>query len=265
IVAVHGLGGHWIRTWQHDNGQVWLRDFLPAQLRELEIRPRIMSFGYNANTTFTKSVGGISDQSMMLLDRLDGKRMQSYEQQRPIIFLAHGLGGLVVKKVKHTHSWDDMYRDLLENIRGIVFFAVPHRGANLAMWASFPARVGKHTSLGLAGNTRFLDALKRDSIERSEISNAFVRRAVHLRIRTFYETEKTGNSLVVDQESARLNVPNEVAVGVADSDHWTICKFDSKGCQRYGPVWKAVAKMAQGVLQQQSLCVNHRVLSDGVD
>lgn len=77
---------------------VWLRDFLPTQLRELEIRPRIMSFGYNANTTFTKSVGGISDQSMVLLDRLEGKRMQMYEQQRPIILLAHGLGGLVVKR-----------------------------------------------------------------------------------------------------------------------------------------------------------------------
>jgi hypothetical protein len=96
---VHGLGGHWLQTWQHDNGQVWLRDFLPGQLRQADVRARIMSFGYNANTTFTKAVGGISDQAMMLLDRLEGRRMRKDEQQRPILFLAHSLGGLVVKKV----------------------------------------------------------------------------------------------------------------------------------------------------------------------
>jgi hypothetical protein len=91
---------------------------------------------------------------------------------------------------------DDMYGDLLEKIRGAVFFGVPHRGADLAFWADFPAKVLKHTSVGFAGNTRFLDALKRDSYERSEISSSFVRRGADLNIRTFYETEKIGNILV---------------------------------------------------------------------
>src|SRR5277367_3733735 len=32
IVAVHGLGGDAYKTWTHENGKLWLRDFLPDQL-----------------------------------------------------------------------------------------------------------------------------------------------------------------------------------------------------------------------------------------
>jgi hypothetical protein len=30
IVAVHGLGGHWQNIWAHQNGKLWLCEFLPS-------------------------------------------------------------------------------------------------------------------------------------------------------------------------------------------------------------------------------------------
>jgi predicted alpha/beta-fold hydrolase len=95
IIAVHGLGGDWEKTWTDDNGALWLRDFLPSQLPSA----RIMSYGYNSSTAFSKAVTDINDEAAMLLDRLDGERQNEDQKARPIIFVSHSLGGIVVKKV----------------------------------------------------------------------------------------------------------------------------------------------------------------------
>ena len=102
VIAVHGLGGHWQTTWTDENGSLWLRDFLPSQLRNTEdarINPRIMSYGYNSNTAFSRAVTNIEVEAEALLDRMDGNRERDGEKSRPIIFIAHSLGGLIVKKV----------------------------------------------------------------------------------------------------------------------------------------------------------------------
>jgi hypothetical protein len=58
-----------------------------------------MSYGYNSSTAFSKSITDITDEAAMLLDRLDGERQSAEERARPILFIAHSLGGIVVKKV----------------------------------------------------------------------------------------------------------------------------------------------------------------------
>jgi hypothetical protein len=100
IIAVHGLGGHWNHTWTGDTQKNWLRHFLPVQLQEAGIAARVMSYGYDSSTAFTKAVTDIDDVAGMLLDRLDGDRQSQAEKSRPIIFIAHSLGGIVVKKVR---------------------------------------------------------------------------------------------------------------------------------------------------------------------
>jgi predicted alpha/beta hydrolase family esterase len=42
----------------------------------------------------------------MLLDRLTGERQTPEEKSRAIIFIAHSLGGIVVKKVRHAFAHD---------------------------------------------------------------------------------------------------------------------------------------------------------------
>jgi hypothetical protein len=98
-------------------------------------------------------------------------------------------------------AWEkaDEYGDLLKSIRGSVFLGVPHRGADIAYWASFPAKLLKYGLIGYWGNTAFLKALEKDSQTLRDISEQFVKRAPQLRIRTFYETEKLGNLLVREQ------------------------------------------------------------------
>ena len=47
----------------------------------------------------SKSVTDIDDVAQELLNRLHGDRRSLAERKRPIIFIAHSLGGVVVKKV----------------------------------------------------------------------------------------------------------------------------------------------------------------------
>jgi alpha-beta hydrolase superfamily lysophospholipase len=58
-----------------------------------------MSFGYDSRTVFTKAVTDIDDVAAMLLDRINGERQSAEEKERPLILIAHSLGGIVVKKV----------------------------------------------------------------------------------------------------------------------------------------------------------------------
>lgn len=103
IIAVHGLGGHWRRTWTSRSSQKnWLEDFLPGQLEAESIANRVLSYGYDSDTAFTKAVTDIDDAAGSLLDRMIGERQSPQEKLRPTILVAHSLGGIVVKKVRES-------------------------------------------------------------------------------------------------------------------------------------------------------------------
>jgi hypothetical protein len=62
---------------------------------------RVLSYGYDSDTAFSKAVTDIDDAAVMLLDRLVGDRQSPEEKSRAVIFIAHSLGGIVVKKVRY--------------------------------------------------------------------------------------------------------------------------------------------------------------------
>lgn len=95
IVAVHGLGGGREKTWRHPaSNKLWLRDFLPSDI----LNARVMSFGYDAKTAFTKSVMNIDIVAEALLAATHERRTSTNGTAKPIIFICHSLGGIIVKK-----------------------------------------------------------------------------------------------------------------------------------------------------------------------
>ena len=58
-----------------------------------------MSYGYDSRTAFSKSVTDVEDQATMLMNALNLERQSPSETKRPLIFIAHSLGGIIVKKV----------------------------------------------------------------------------------------------------------------------------------------------------------------------
>lgn len=79
---------------------MWLRDLLPESIP----RARVWTWGYDSRT-HTKShrdylaTKTLYDHGRGLVSDLDGARRESNSHQRPIIFIAHSLGGIVVKSV----------------------------------------------------------------------------------------------------------------------------------------------------------------------
>ncbi|GKU22800.1 unnamed protein product [Fusarium langsethiae] len=230
IVAIHGLNGHYSKTWSTRSakgGKInWLKDMLPERIPNA----RIMSFGYNANVQFSKSTTGISDFVEGLLADLMSCRTSHQEKTRPIIFICHSLGGIVFKQALVRARERDRYTDLLTHIRGVAFFGTPHGGSSSADFGKVLASILKASTLGINTNTKVINDLKKNSQALYEITQSFVDRSKALHIVTFYATEKMDfvNAQIVAKDSAILNLPNEIPVPL-DGNRSTICKFSDYG------------------------------------
>lgn len=76
-------------------GTFWLRDFLPRDIPGA----RVYSFGYDSQVLFTRANGDINTFARSLLANLVAVRSGKL-QSRPLVFLCHSMGGLVVKQVR---------------------------------------------------------------------------------------------------------------------------------------------------------------------
>ena len=94
IVFVHGLQGDATGTWATSK-LCWPKDLLPADLPAA----RIMTFEYNT-LVLNEPPPRIRDLANMLLESLTINRRLSRAGSRPLVFVAHSLGGLLVKMVQ---------------------------------------------------------------------------------------------------------------------------------------------------------------------
>lgn len=88
-----------------------------------------------------------------------------------------------------AHEQTRFYSHLLESIKGVMFFATPHRGSDLASWDHLGTTVVRAAMLGFSTNTKLSKDLKLDSDTAKRISDSFAGRAWNFKIRSFYETE----------------------------------------------------------------------------
>ena len=94
VIALTGIGAHAFRSFKNvERPHMWLRDELPTDLPGAHI----MTWGYDATVSKsddTKSIQDISRQLQHDLFQISGSF-----RLRPLIFVGHSLGGLVLKKV----------------------------------------------------------------------------------------------------------------------------------------------------------------------
>ena len=89
---------HAWNTWRKPrtaDGNLWLRDQLP----KVAPNARIFLYIYNSNLIFSTSKDRLIHQVNDLLERLHEKRES--DPRRPIIFIGHSLGGIMIKQVGH--------------------------------------------------------------------------------------------------------------------------------------------------------------------
>jgi len=203
IVAIHGLNGSASGTWTRETtnkkthektSTLWLRDLLPKDIPGA----RIYTYSYDSKVVFSKSRATTEDHAQSLLWALQAERRRGQER-RPIIFIAHSLGGLVCKQALIRAKQNEHFDDILVSTIGILFFGTPHRGATGAPeMAAFLGNVFDKV-LKISGpaffkggvNTDLIEGLKANAPDLSRITEAFSHLCKPpLSIVTIYETEE---------------------------------------------------------------------------
>lgn len=171
----------------------WPQDLLAEDLP----MARIMVFGYNTYVTRgyqAANQANIFSHARDLLYGLDTKRRKGMADRR-LVFIAHSLGGILVKEVLRRSEVDPdpKIRKIFASTTGVFFFGTPHRGSN--GWASFGEGVAGIASrlLGIDTNDQVVHALLPTGPElelcRESFTAQWVKRGDSLVVRTFQETK----------------------------------------------------------------------------
>jgi len=147
---------------------------------------------------------------------------------RPLVFICHSLGGLLVKQIIRTarDSTDQSYLRIAESIKGILFLATPHNGSSLANLLRLFS--------GCFSSTH-VEKLSSDSSDLNELNASFRSfcESREIYITSYHEMFKTrGASIVVDEKSADPGVKASIPIPV-DADHAGICKPGSRSAIVY--------------------------------
>ena len=215
VVFVHGLDGDPITTW-HPEGKP--KEFWPKRLGNKSPNIAVWSLGYGASSS--KWIGP----SMPLYDRanniLDLIGSTPNLGERPIVFVCHSLGGLLVKQILRnaSESNEKVKKLVAKNTKAVVFLATPHSGAGLADWL---CRLGKT----LAGVTVTVEELKANNPTLRALNEWYRNKVGRMKIKTivYGENEKTKGVMVVDKGSVDPGIP-DVTPTFVDRNHINICK-----------------------------------------
>jgi pimeloyl-ACP methyl ester carboxylesterase len=198
----------------------------------------VYSWGYDADVgKFMSSVGlnTLYRHAQNLLNDLAALQESAETEKLPFIFVAHSLGGLVVKDaLNHSaETGDQRLREIISVTFGVCFLGTPHRGSKSAsLWR----KLFRATEIFAAqrANTQLLQALEKNSETLERITKSFyetLRKHGSLRLVSFCEEKevrKLGvlSTVIVDPDSAFIGHGNE-ETGSIPANHSDIVKFTS--------------------------------------
>lgn len=237
VILVHGLTGDPVDTWtfqgsSEPEGGYWPH-WLAADLPQLNV----FTLGYPASVfaQWAKKEMNLYDRAKNVLETL-----AAYEfGGRPIIFVCHSLGGLLVKQILRTarESTDEDWRKVGECCVGVIFIATPHSGSSLA-------NLLKHFVHGFT--SVHVDKLLSDNAELKELNESF-RALCHMSSMTvavYHEKYLTKKSLlVVDEKSADPGVNGTTPIPI-DADHISISKPEDRNSLIYTSIRHRIRKLA---------------------
>ena len=192
IVFVHGLNpkgqeNHARTTWTHNGDDSHRATFWPETLLPESVpSARILLFAYNSSILSNASNAPVHGHANTLLNRLYNKRREEREKHRPIIFIAHSLGGLLVKQALVEAKINPLYTCIKASTYGLVFFATPHSGGNRAGVADSAAKLCSALT-GQAKNS-LLETLEKASLLNEISKDHFRPQSGDYEVLTFMET-----------------------------------------------------------------------------
>ncbi|XP_078474549.1 protein SERAC1 isoform X2 [Lampetra planeri] len=146
VLFVHGLLGGGFKTWRQQDVETAPSEEGPESEAYTHCWPkawlapdcpgiRILSLDYDTHLSDWKVKcpaeqhrRSLASRSVEMLEKL---RLAGVGD-RPLVWVAHSMGGLLVKKMLSDAERIPEFRQVVEKTRGVVFYSVPHRGSRLA-------------------------------------------------------------------------------------------------------------------------------------
>ncbi|KAK8043433.1 hypothetical protein PG993_005863 [Apiospora rasikravindrae] len=283
IVFVHGIQGHPERTWSVNEPEntsaglkkvrnwvkdglsskghtekpspvFWPQDFLPEELPQA----RIMTWGYDSMVVRAFSPtnkGTLFGHAKNLMFSLGRHTVAG----RPIIFIAHSLGGIIVKEMlaKCDISDNTRHKKIVDATAGIMFFGTPHRGSKDLASLGDVAR--KAAGILLDTNSAALDSLglKTTDLERSQEHFSSIWRRQDFRVKTWQEGTglspmnlKYFKDKVVPDISSQLGDAREESETL-QGNHMDIVRMSSKTDPNYVAVLSEMCLMYTAIQEER--------------
>ncbi|KAL7621867.1 hypothetical protein AAE478_007367 [Parahypoxylon ruwenzoriense] len=291
VVFVHGFTGHPERTWTHKNGDAknnshdenndpvepppkipklnpfsrshqapkiyWPRDLLPSTIP----RARVLTYGYDTHIRPPLgppvSQNTVYDIACDFLVALEAERR--VQPSRPILFIAHSLGGIIVKEMLRRSSRCRLgqahLHGIFESTSGIIFFGTPHAGADPR---SVLHRIAERAikAAGFSVNEQIVSTLLPSAERLKELRDEFgpTAQEQNWAIHSFQEqigVRLLNNHKVVDDTSSYLNAPAIEVTEHIGRDHMGMCRFTGIHDVEYKKVAAALHRMT-GLLNKAS-------------
>ncbi|XP_062600603.1 TBC1 domain family member 2B-like, partial [Saccostrea cucullata] len=161
VVFVHGLLGGPFKTWRQQDRKMpdkdnvaegpasvrkgtytfcWPKDWLSNDVpfvRILSVEYDTNLSTWNANCPYETEKRSLPRRASELQKKLKAAGVGS----RPIIWVTHSMGGLLVKKVLCQSNLSPDCSDIVRNTSGIIFYSTPHRGSALANISNRGSRI----------------------------------------------------------------------------------------------------------------------------
>ncbi|XP_044866132.1 protein SERAC1 isoform X2 [Mauremys mutica] len=150
VLFIHGLLGAAFKTWRQQDinqpldvkafegeevySECWPKTWLASDCPSL----RIVSVEYDTHLSDWKTKCPIEDHRKSIAYRsneLLTKLRAAGVGDRPLVWVSHSMGGLLVKKMLVDASKNPEMDKIVNNTRGIIFYSVPHHGSQLAEYS----------------------------------------------------------------------------------------------------------------------------------
>ncbi|KAL7813420.1 hypothetical protein V8C26DRAFT_159239 [Trichoderma gracile] len=135
IVAVHGLGGQGFKSWislEGGKAKSWLEDLLAQDLPNA----RIMTYGYISDGVNYRYLvrNVLYGRALDLVKELGNQRIRDGTSRRPLFFIAHSLGGWIVKRalIISSEAIDAELKDIELATCGVAFLGTLSPGKPLS-------------------------------------------------------------------------------------------------------------------------------------
>jgi hypothetical protein len=247
VIFVHGLDGDARTTW-HPKGNP--DAFWPAWLGADVPAVGVWSLGYAVSASAWKGHAmPLADRASNVLDLLELDGIG----RRPLAFVCHSLGGLLVKQVlRHASDFGNpAWQAIATRTKALVFLSTPHSGADLASWVQY---VGT-----LLRTTVSAEELEAHHPRLRELNLWYRNHVADFDLKTVVYCEKRpiAGILVVDETTADLGIVGIIPIPV-DEDHVSICKPASKDSQ----IYRRVKRLVEDIVAAARLPVAKPPLKD---